>query len=277
LHNPANLQGIDVAEGIFTQAKQVVVFDTAFHQSLPSKAYKYAIKPEFASKHNIRAYGFHGTSHKYVSQQAITYLGTDNSKNIISIHLGNGCSMAAIKNGKSIDTTMGLAPVNGLIMGTRVGDVDPSVIFHLQDKLGYSSQETNSLLNKQSGMLGLTGFSDMRDIEEAAENGNKTCKEALEMAAYRIKKYIGSYAAIMNGLDAIIFTAGIGENSSLTRKLSCDNMNILGIELDSEKNAIRSGEVREIQSKNATVKVMVVPTDEEAEIANQAFQLVKQN
>ncbi len=275
LHNPANLQGIEVAEEIFTKAKQVAVFDTAFHQTMPSVAYKYALKPEFLEKHNIRAYGFHGTSHKYVSQQAIDYLGAENSKNIITIHLGNGCSMAAVKNGNCIDTSMGLAPLNGLIMGTRTGDIDPSIIFHLQGQLEYSIKDINNLLNKQSGMVGLTGLSDMRDITAAAESGNEACNEALEMAAYRIKKFIGSYTTAMNGLDAIVFTAGIGENSHVMRRLSCTNMDVLGIQLDQEKNLKRSGEIREIQSKDSKVKILVVPTDEEAEIANQAFDLVK--
>ncbi len=275
LHNPANLQGIEVAEEIFTKAKQVAVFDTAFHQSMPIEAYKYAIKSKYLEEHNIRAYGFHGTSHKYVSQQAIQYLGTENSQNIISIHLGNGGSITAIKNGKSIDTSMGLAPLNGLIMGTRSGDIDPSAIFFLQEKLGLEGQKTSQLLNKESGMLGLTGFSDMRDITAAAESGNTSCKEALEMAAYRIKKYIGSYTAALNGLDAIIFTAGIGENSTVMRQLSCANMNTFGIELDNEKNIERSGDIREIQASSSKVKILVIPTDEEAEIANQAFELVK--
>ncbi len=275
LHNPANLQGIEVATSIFEAAKQVVVFDTAFHQSIPAVAYKYALKPEFIEKHHIRAYGFHGTSHKYVSEQAISYLGKENAQHIISIHLGNGCSIAAIKNGKCIDTSMGLAPLNGLIMGTRVGDIDPSVIFLLQDQLGFSPNSTKNLLTKESGMLGLTGLSDMRDITAAAQSGNAACKEALEMAAYRIKKYIGSYAAAMNGLDAIIFTAGVGENSLVTRQLTCEHMDVLGIELDLEKNNERSGNLREIQTQNSKVKILVIPTDEEAEIAKQAFELVK--
>ncbi len=275
LHNPANLQGIEVAEVIFSNAKQVAVFDTAFHQTLPLEAYKYAIKSEFLEEHNIRAYGFHGTSHKYVSERAIEYLGAENSKNIITIHLGNGCSITAVKDGKSIDTSMGLAPLNGLIMGTRCGDIDPSAIFFLQQKLGYDTKQTDTLLNKESGMIGLTGFSDLRDIEDAAENGNKVCQEALDMAAYRIKKYIGSYATIMNGIDAIVFTAGVGENSDIVRGLTCKGLDFLGIELNLEKNAIRSSEVREIQSDTSRVKVLVIPTDEEAEIASQAYDLVQ--
>ena len=274
LHNPANLEGILVAEEIFTKAKQVAVFDTAFHQSIPVEAYKYAIPNEFLTEHNIRLYGFHGTSHKYVTEQAREYLGAENSKKVISIHLGNGCSITAVKDGKSIDHSLGFAPMNGLIMGTRCGDIDPSVVFYMINSLGYSPEEANDLLNKKSGMLGLTGFSDARDIESAAEKGNKECQLALKMNAYRIKKYIGSYISALNGIDAIIFTAGIGENSDVMRNLVCSDMDYFGIELNAEKNSIRSGELREIQSNAAKIKVLVIPTDEEAEIAKQAYNLI---
>ena len=274
LHNPANLTGIEIAETIFTSAKQIAIFDTAFHQTMPKEAYQYAIPTSFLDEHKIRAYGFHGTSHKYVSEKTIEYLGKK-SKNIITIHLGNGCSMSAIKNGKSIENSLGFGPMNGLIMGTRSGDIDQSVIFFLMKKLEKSIDEVNNLLQKKSGMLGLTGFSDLREIEDAAGKGDENCKNALQLAAYRIKKYIGSYAAILNGLDAIVFTAGIGENSSLMRALACENLDFLGIELDTAKNNIRSKEIREIQTKGAKVKILIVPTNEEIEIAKQSYNLIK--
>ncbi|NOQ92236.1 MAG: acetate/propionate family kinase [Flavobacteriaceae bacterium] len=273
LHNPPNLVGIEVAEKIFPNAKQVAVFDTAFHQTIPEVAYKYAIPNQFLNENQIRLYGFHGTSHKFVSEKANEYLNKNDSK-IITIHLGNGCSISAIENGKSIDHSLGFGPMNGLIMGTRSGDVDQSVIFYLVKSLGYSIDEVNTILQKESGMLGLTGFSDLREIEDEAEKGNKTCALALQMNAYRIKKYIGSYTAAMNGLDAIIFTAGIGENSSTIRKMVCDDMEFLGINLDLEQNAIRSKEIREINTENSKTKILIVPTNEEIEIAKQSFKLL---
>ncbi len=277
LHNPANLEGINVAEEIFSSAQQVAVFDTAFHQTIPVVAHKYAVPNYLLTENKIRVYGFHGTSHKYVSENAIHYL-EQNSKNkgskIITIHLGNGCSMTAIKDGKSIDHTLGFGPMNGLIMGTRSGDVDQSVIFYLVNSLGYSLEAVNTMLQKQSGMLGLTGYSDLRDIEANAENGNADCQLALAMNAYRIKKYIGSYTAVLNGLDAIIFTAGIGENSSYIRKLVCTDMDYFGIALDASKNEIRSKEIREINTLESKTKILVIPTNEEIEIANQVFELL---
>ena len=272
LHNPANFEGIIVAEEIFDSAIQVAVFDTSFHQTIPVVAHKYAVPNYLLTENKIRVYGFHGTSHKYVSEKAIDYL--ENSSKIITIHLGNGCSMAAIKDGKSIDTSLGFGPMNGLIMGTRSGDVDQSVIFHLVNSLGYSLADVNTMLQKQSGMLGLTGFSDLRDIESNAGQGNKDCQLALDMNAYRIKKFIGSYAAALNGLDAIIFTAGIGENSSYIRKLVCTDMEFFGIELDEAKNEIRSKEIREINLPQSKTKILVVPTNEEIEIANQVYDLL---
>lgn len=273
LHNPAHLVGINVAEEIFSDAKQVAVFDTAFHQTIPVEAHKYAIPNFLLTEHKIRVYGFHGTSHKYVSEKAISYL-EKNSK-IITIHLGNGCSMAAVKDGKSIDTTMGFSPANGLIMGTRSGDIDQSVIFYMVKSLGYKPDEVNSILLKQSGMLGLTGYSDLRDIESKAQEGNKDCELALLMNAYKIRKTIGAYAAALNGLDAIIFTAGIGENSSFMRNLICTDMDYFGIKIDAAKNQIRSKELREINTENSIVKVLVAPTDEEFEIANQVYHLLE--
>lgn len=277
LHNPANLEGIVVAEQIFQSAKQVAVFDTAFFQTMPVEAYKYAIPNYLLSENKVRAYGFHGTSHKYVSEKAIEYLtktAHHKAEKIITIHLGNGCSMTAIKDGKSIDHTLGFGPMNGLVMGTRSGDVDPSVIFYMIKTLGYSPDEVNTLLQKQSGMLGLTGYSDLRDIESNAEAGNKECQLALAMNTYRIKKFIGSYAAVLNGLDAIVFTAGIGENSDVIRRLVCDKMDYFGLELDQEKNNTRSKEIREINTPNAKTKILVIPTNEEVEIAKQVFDLL---
>ncbi|NRT15491.1 acetate kinase [Flavobacterium sp. 28A] len=273
LHNPAHLLGINVAEEIFAKAKQVAVFDTAFHQTIPVVAHKFAIPDHFYNENKIRVYGFHGISHKYVSEKAIEYL--DKSANLISIHLGNGCSITAIKDGKSIDHSMGFSPSNGLLMGTRSGDIDHSLIFYLIDTLGYTSKEVNDILLKKSGMLGLTGYSDLRDIESHAEEGNRACQLALAMNAYRIRKYIGSYTAVMNGLDAIIFTAGIGENSSYIRKLVCVDMDYFGLKLDDRKNEVRAKEMREINTLNSKTKIMVIPTNEELEIANQVYELLK--
>lgn len=273
LHNPANLIGIEVAEKIFPKATQIGVFDTAFHQTMPQKAYQFSIDKKYLEENNIRAYGFHGTSHKYVSEKAIERLGIENSK-IITIHLGNGCSMSALKDGKVFDTSMGLGPMNGLVMGTRSGDIDQSVIFFIMKKFNITAEEVKSILEKKSGMIGLTGYSDLREIEAEAKNGNEDCKNALELAAYRIQKYIGSFAAALNGLDAIVFTAGIGENSSNMRKLVCKNIDFLGIDLDEGANEIRSKEIREIQSKESKVKIFIIPTNEELEIAKQSFQLI---
>ena len=274
LHNPANLEGIEVAESIFPNARQVAVFDTAFHQSIPEYAYKYAIPNEYLEQHNIRLYGFHGTSHKYVSEKAIEFLGKAHSK-IITIHLGNGCSMTAVKDGKSIDHSLGFSPVNGLIMGTRSGDIDQSIIFYLAEKFNYSPKEINTILQKKSGMLGLTGYSDLREIQAEAEKGNKDCQLALQMNAYRIKKYIGSYTAIMNGLDAIVFTAGIGENSPEMRRRICEDLDYLGITLDLNKNSVRPDKLTVINKDTSKVKILVIPTNEELEIAKQAVALFK--
>ena len=273
LHNPANLEGITVSESIFKNAQQVAVFDTAFHQTIPVEAYKYAIPNKFLDEYRIRLYGFHGTSHKYVSEKANEYLQKENSK-IITIHLGNGCSITAVENGKSIDHSLGFGPVTGLIMGTRSGDIDHALIFYLINNLGYDANYINDMLQKESGMLGLTGFSDLRDIEAAAAKGDKNCQLALDMNAYRIKKYIGSYVAAMNGLDAIVFTAGIGENSDVIRRLVCTDMEYLGIEMDAEKNAVRAKKLTEIHKETSKVKVLVIPTNEEVEIAKQSYELL---
>ncbi|TDT40433.1 acetate kinase [Maribacter spongiicola] len=273
LHNPANLLGIVMAEEVFTTATQVVVFDTAYHGTVPVKAKKYALPNELYENDGIQAYGFHGTSHKYVSEIANEYLHKENTK-LISIHLGNGCSITAIKDGKSMDHSMGFTPSNGLIMGTRSGDIDHSIIYYMVNTLGYSLDDVNELLNKKSGMLGLTGFNDLRDIEEEASNGNANCILALEMNAYRIRKYIGAYTATMNGLDAIIFTAGIGENSSLMRQLVCKDMDYFNFQLDDSKNDLRSKNVREVNTTDSKVKILVIPTNEELEIAKQVYELL---
>ncbi len=270
LHNPANLTGIEVAQNVFQNAKQYAIFDTAFYQSLPQEAYQYAIPKKYLVEHGIRAYGFHGTSHKYVSEKAIEYLDS-RVQNIITIHLGNGCSISAIKNGKCIEHSMGLGPSNGLVMGTRAGDIDQSVIFHLQSKFDKTAEEINQILQKESGMKGLTGHSDLREIVKLAKEGDLDCINGLKIAAHRIKKYIGSYTAILNGLDAIVFTAGIGENSDIMRKLSCEDMDWLGIELDLNKNSNRTEGIREIHK--GKVKVLIIPTNEEEEIAKQTFEL----
>ena len=274
LHNPANYLGVEVAEKIFTKAKQVAVFDTAFHQTIPEVAYRYAMPQSFYSDLGIRAYGFHGTSHKYVTEKTIEYLQNPFAK-IITIHLGNGCSMTAVNAGKSVDTSMGFGPLNGLIMGTRCGDIDPSIIFHLVNQLGYSLEQVNNLLNKQSGMLGLTGMSDMRDIRKAIEAGDPQAQLAYDMYAYRIKKYIGSFAAVLNGLDAIVFTAGVGENDYYIRQLVCSEMDFFGIKLEEEKNKHHSSGVLEISTDDSNVKVLVVPTNEELEIVKQCFELLE--
>ena len=273
LHNPHNLEGILIAEELFPNAKQVAVFDTAFHRTIPLKSRKYAIPNEFYTEHEIQLYGFHGTSHKYVTEKAIRFLNKKTTK-IISIHLGNGCSITAVQNGKSIDHSLGFAPSNGLIMGSRSGDIDHSIIFYLVESLGYSLAEVNELLNKKSGMLGLTGYSDLREIQTKANEGNAQCQLALEMNAYRIKKYIGAYSAAMNGLDAVIFTAGIGENSAHLRALVCAEMDFFGIDMDIEKNNRKSSDFREIQKESSSVKILVIPTNEELEIAQQSFQLL---
>ena len=273
LHNPPNFLGIEIAEQIFSSARQVAVFDTAFHQTMPPVAYRIAIPRSFYDEHGIRYYGFHGTSHKYVSEKAIAYLKKENTR-IITIHLGNGCSMSAVRDGICIDTTMGFGPMNGLIMGTRTGDIDQSIIFHMISQLNYSAADVNTILNKKSGMLGLTGFSDMRDVKAECAKGNGEAILAYDMYAYHIKKYIGAYAAILNGLDAIVFTGGVGENDSLTRQLVSKNMEYLGIRLDEEKNSVGGKGIAEINKSDSRVKVLIVSTNEELEIARQCFELL---
>lgn len=272
LHNPANYLGIEVAERIFTRSVQVAVFDTAFHQTMPEQAFRYAIPNSLYTDLGIRAYGFHGTSHKYVTEQAAQYLNNPQAR-LITIHLGNGCSMAAVQGGRSIDTTMGFGPLSGLVMGTRSGDIDPSIIFHLVSQ-GYELEQVSTLLNKRSGMLGLSGYSDMRDVTKAMAEGDEKAKLAYDIYAYRIRKYIGAYAAVLNGLDAVVFTAGVGENDAFVREKVATNMEFLGLELDKVKNNTRSPGIREINTKESPVKILVIPTNEEQEIARQCFELL---
>ncbi|MBW1670386.1 MAG: acetate kinase [Deltaproteobacteria bacterium] len=268
LHNPSNLMGIEVAGSIFPDAPQVAVFDTAFHQTIPIHAYLYAIPYEMYERYKMRRHGFQGTSHAYVSEQAAEYLGRSLTElDLITVHIGNGASMAAIKNGKSVDTTMGMTPLAGLVMGTRSGDIDPALPFFMADQLGMSLQEIDGLLNKESGLKGLCGTNDMREVIEKMENGDKLAAVALDIYTYRIKKYIGAYFAALEGIDAIIFTAGVGENAPLIREKSCRGLNRLGIEIDTKKNAAPGDSIREISSPNSEVKILVIPTNEELKIA----------
>lgn len=273
LHNPINYQGIELAEMTFLKARQVAVFDTAFHQTMPDYAFRYALPNDLYRQEAIRVYGFHGTSHRYVSQRAMAWLGKPDAR-LISIHLGNGSSITAIDGGRSVDTSMGFSPLNGLVMGTRSGDVDPAVIFHLLDR-GYSPEAVNDLLNKQSGMMGLTGFGDMRDVRRALEAGDPAAALACLLYAYRIKKYIGAYAAILNGLDTILFTGGIGENDSAMRALICTELDFLGVVLDSAKNSAPARDIRAINVPDSPVRILVVPTNEELEIARQSYDLLQ--
>ncbi|WP_036223636.1 acetate kinase [Mesoaciditoga lauensis] len=278
LHNPPNITGIVAAKELLPDAPQVGVFDTAFHQTLPEKAYFYAIPMKYYKKYKIRRYGFHGTSHFYVSRRAAEILGKPVEKlKTITCHIGNGASITAVKHGKSVDTSMGFTPLEGLVMGTRSGDMDPAIVTFLQEKEGLTSKEINDILNKQSGVYGITnGFSsDMRDIEDAALEGtNDLAKIALEMYDYRIAKYVGAYAAAMNGVDAIVFTGGVGENSPYTRKDVCSYLEFLGIHIDDEKNNMR-GKEEIISTKDSKVKVLVVPTNEELVIARDTKKIVE--
>jgi len=274
LHNPANLIGVEVAEKVFPNAIQIGVFDTAFHQTMSEVAFRYAVPNEMYTEMGIRKYGFHGTSHKYVSEKAAEFLGNEKAK-VITIHLGNGASMAAVDGGVCKDTSMGIGPLNGLIMGTRSGDIDPSIIFFLVEQKGFTLSEVSAILNKESGIKGLTGDSDMRDVEARYLEGDKVAILAYEMYAYRIQQYIGKYAAALNGLDAIVFTAGIGENDTIVRNLVCRNMSYFGIEIDEAKNSIRSKKIREINVDGAKTRILVIPTNEELEIAKQSYELVK--
>ena len=276
LHNPPNIIGIEACKELMPNVPMVAVFDTAFHQTLPKEAYTYSIPYELYEKYGIRKYGFHGTSHKYVSNKVAEVMNRDiKDLKIITCHLGNGCSLSAIKGGKSIDTSMGFTPLAGVMMGTRSGDVDPSVIIYLMKEQGYTVEEIDKLLNKESGVLGVSGVSsDFRDVRAAAAEGNIRAQLALDIFHYRIRTQISAYAGAMGGVDVIVFTAGIGENASLTRTESLKGLEFLGFTLDEEKNKVM-GEIEEISTKDSKVKVYVIPTNEELMIARDTINLIK--
>lgn len=276
LHNPPNIIGINACKELMPSTPMVAVFDTAFHQTMPEKAFLYGLPYELYKENHIRKYGFHGTSHKYVSQRAAEILGKDLKElKLVTCHLGNGSSVAAVDGGLSVDTSMGFTPLEGLLMGTRCGDIDPAIIPYLMDVKGYSYDEVNNIMNKKSGVLGISGVSsDFRDIENAAAEGNERAKLALDVFHYRVKKYIGYFMAAMNGVDAIIFTAGLGENGAETREEIIAGLEWFGIKLDKEKNKVR-GQERIISTDDAKVKIIVIPTNEELMIARDTVTLVK--
>lgn len=279
LHNPANMTGIDAVSEILPEVPQVAVFDTAFHQTMPKEAYMYALPYELYEKYAIRRYGFHGTSHRYVSKRVCEFLDVPYEKQrIITCHIGNGGSITAIKDGKSIDTSMGLTPVEGLMMGTRVGDVDPGALTFIMDKEGLDTKALSTLINKKSGVLGISGISsDMRDIDAAIAEGNERAKLALDMYIYRIVKYIGAYTAVLNGVDIIVFTGGVGENQQPLRQAVCDHLTYFGVKIDEQVNAGSRGEEKVISAADSKVKVVVIPTDEELMIAQDTEDIIKNN
>ena len=275
LHNPANMIGIEACEELMPNTPMVAVFDTAFHQTMDKEAFLYAIPYELYEKEGIRKYGFHGTSHMFVSNEVAKVMGKDiKDLKIITCHLGNGASLCAIKGGKSVETSMGFTPLDGIVMGTRSGSIDPAIVGYLKNELGYSVDDINDLLNKKSGVLGLSGVSsDFRDIEDAVANGNERAKLALDLYHYRIRKEIGAYAAAMGGVDAIVFTAGVGENGPETREACLSGLEFLGVKIDKEKNNVR-GKLREISTDDSTVKAFVIPTNEELVIARDTKNLI---
>lgn len=276
LHNPGHAAGIRGALAAFPNLPQVAVFDTAFHQTMPPASHRYALPRDLADKYGIRKYGFHGTSHRYVSRRAAEFLEIEKSAfNAVVLHLGNGASACAIRGGKSYDTSMGLTPLQGLVMGSRSGDIDAAVVTHLTRSAGLGIEEIDRLLNKESGLLGLTGHLDLRDIEALANEGNRDAIDALEIYVQRIKHYVGAYIAELGGIDALIFTAGVGENSSHIRRLVCENLEWLGLEIDLELNQVKSRETRVISVPTSRVSLLVVPTNEELEIAIEAETLVR--
>ncbi len=276
LHNPAHMMGIQAVEANLPNVPQAVVFDTAFHQTMDQNVYLYPIPLALYRRHKIRKYGFHGTSHMYVSRQAAAFLNRPiEDMKIVTCHIGNGASVTAVKGGKSVDTSMGMTPLEGLMMGTRSGDLDPAVVPFAMGKEDLTIGEVSSMLNKHSGLLAISGMGDMREVQDAMEEGNANAKLAFEMYEYRLRKYIGAYAAAMNGLDALVFTAGVGENSWLLRARTCLNLSYLGVEIDPEANLIRSKETRRISTANSRVEVLVVPTNEELVIARDTYELIK--
>ena len=276
LHNPYNLGGIRACRQVLPNAAHAAVFDTAFHQTMPNYAYMYALPRSLYEQYDIRRYGFHGTSHRYVSMRAAEILGRPlTSLKLITCHLGNGCSITAVDRGKSVDTSMGLTPLEGLMMGTRCGDIDPAIIFHLMEEGQMSADTINQMLNRESGLLGVSGVaSDVRDLFQAVSGGNPQATLALKMFSYRVRQYIGKYAAVLGGLDALIFTAGIGENAPSIRATTCENLGFLGIHLDEAKN--QSNEVEKaIHREDAPVKLLVIPTNEELMIARDTLRLIE--
>ncbi|MEG0296050.1 MAG: acetate kinase [Clostridium sp.] len=275
LHNPANVIGIEACKQLMPTVPMVAVFDTAFHQTMPEEAFIYALPYELYTDHAIRKYGFHGTSHKYVSAKVAEVMGKNiEDLKIVTCHLGNGGSLAAIKGGKSIDTSMGFTPLEGIAMGTRSGNIDPAIVTYLMTECNYSAAEVNDLLNKKSGVLGISGVSsDFRDIEGAAEDGNKRAQLALDIFHYKIRAQIGAYAASMGGVDVIVFTAGVGENSPETREACLQGLEFMGVTVDKERNAVR-GKIREISTADSTVKAFVIPTNEELVIARDTVSLI---
>lgn len=275
LHNPANLLGIRTARQMRPDLPQVAVFDTAFHTTMPEYAARYALDAKTADAHRIRRYGFHGTSHAFVSRAAAALLGKDPGEtNLIVLHLGNGASASAVRGGSCVDTSMGLTPLEGLVMGTRSGDIDPAVIFHLMRNAGMDAGEVDDLLNKRSGLIGLCGANDMREIQRRIEEGDAAARLAFEIYVHRLKKYLGAYYAVLGRVDAVVFTAGVGENAAPVREAALSGLEGLGLEVDAELNAVRSKEPRLISPAGARVAVAVVPTDEELEIAHQTYALV---
>jgi acetate kinase len=275
LHNPANLAGIEAAQRAFPEVPHVAVFDTAFHQTMPPAAYTYAIDRGVAAKHRIRRYGFHGTSHRYVSRAAAEFLERPlDELRMIVLHLGNGASACAVSGGRSVETSMGMTPLEGLVMGTRSGDLDPAVLLYLQRRAELTVPEVDELLNRRSGILGLGGHADMRDLVAAAEDGDEHATLALEVYAHRVRAYVGAYAAQLGRVDAIVFTAGVGENAALVREWCLAGLEGFGVELDVARNRARSGEARRISADGSRVEVLVVPTNEELEIARQTFAVV---
>jgi acetate kinase len=277
LHNPAHMMGIAAVETNLPDMPQAVVFDTAFHQTMPPVAYRYAIPTVLYRKHQIRRYGFHGTSVDYVSRCAAEFLGQPAERlKLIVCHIGNGASCTAVQYGKSVDTSMGMTPLEGLMMGTRSGDLDPAIVSYTINKEDLTLNEVNSMLNKHSGLLGVSGISsDMREVIQAMEDGNENAKLAFDMYAYRIRKYIGAYAAAMDGLDALVFTAGVGENSDALRRKVCEGLSFFGIRLDDERNRARSGDPRTVSADDSRTSVLVIPTNEELLIAQDTYRLVK--
>lgn len=277
LHNPSNLLGIEVMRERYPRVPQVAVFDTAFHQTLPPVAYRYAVPQELYEKHQVRRYGFHGSSHSYVAKEAARHLGVPLSAvNLIILHLGNGASAAAVQGGKSIDTSLGMTPLEGLIMGTRCGDLDPSIPFYLMRQTVMKPEDVESLLNRESGLKGICGVSDMREIQERAAKGDGRAALAIEMFCYRIRKYLGAYHAVLGKLDAVVFTGGIGENATAVRQRICEGLGHIGIAVDAGKNAAARGNAAEIQPDGLPVKVLVIGTNEEREIALQTISTIGQ-